>query len=465
VISLSNDDTVKIWDLTGGEMLHTITIGDQSGWQRNIELFPNGKHFTFLTNENGVKIWDVENGEPIVSLSGEVQISNPLSITPDGAQVITSSTNHSIVVFNARDGKQEYVLEGHTQRITNLAVTSDGDRLISTSEDNKIKVWNLKRKTLLHTFLGHTENISALALTPDDKYLISGSDDKSIRVWNIATGSIVHTLEGHVGSIKTVGVINKGQTIVSASDGGTIRVWGLKTGKLLNKFKSPPVGYSAISKSSQGANLIFGIGPELSELPIRIWDLTSGEEVTPLPGHSIVGFISQIVVSPDGHFAISTAEHIHGTNIKLWSLEDMKLRHIFQGHEQEVQNIMFTPDGNKIITSSKDNSLRVWSVKTGNEVACFTGEGSISSFDIMPDSQNIVAGDAGGNVHFLKLENVKSGHPITTAHKDAAEALSVHCPLCASSFHIQDSDLGSFITCPECGEEIKLNPFTIDISD
>src|ERR1700712_2647101 len=35
------------------------------------------------------------------------------------------------------------------------------------------------------------------------------------------------------------------------------------------------------------------------------------------------------------------------------------------GHSSKIQNLIFTPDGSKIISVSEDKTLRIWNVSTG----------------------------------------------------------------------------------------------------
>jgi WD40 repeat protein len=53
-----------------------------------------------------------------------------------------------------------------------------------------------------------------------------------------------------------------------------------------------------------------------------------------------------------------------------------------------------------------DNTLKVWDLSDGRVLAGFDCEGVLLACAITSDRQTIVAGDAGGGVHFLRLEGV-----------------------------------------------------------
>ena len=64
-----------------------------------------------------------------------------------------------------------------------------------------------------------------------------------------------------------------------------------------------------------------------------------------------------------------------------------------------------TPDGNRAVSASDDKTLKVWDLDSGAVVVIFAADGSVLTCTVAPDGVTIVAGDALGRVHFLRLEN------------------------------------------------------------
>jgi WD40 repeat protein len=58
-----------------------------------------------------------------------------------------------------------------------------------------------------------------------------------------------------------------------------------------------------------------------------------------------------------------------------------------------------------------DQTLRVWDLESGEEIATFTGEAHMTSCAITPDGQTIIAGDRKGRVHFLQLVETDQTKP------------------------------------------------------
>jgi tetratricopeptide (TPR) repeat protein len=68
--------------------------------------------------------------------------------------------------------------------------------------------------------------------------------------------------------------------------------------------------------------------------------------------------------------------------------------------------VAIAPDGKTAISASEDRTLKIWDLLTGKEVASFSGEGAFDCCAFAPDGVTVVAGDASGRVHFLRLEGM-----------------------------------------------------------
>lgn len=62
-----------------------------------------------------------------------------------------------------------------------------------------------------------------------------------------------------------------------------------------------------------------------------------------------------------------------------------------EGHTKAVYGVAFAPDGKRIVTASKDNTVRVWDAATGKELLKLEGHtGSLIGVAFAPDGQRIV---------------------------------------------------------------------------
>jgi WD40 repeat protein len=80
--------------------------------------------------------------------------------------------------------------------------------------------------------------------------------------------------------------------------------------------------------------------------------------------------VYSIAFSPDGKYLASSSKD---KTVKLWSLESKKEITTLQGHSSEVNSIAFSPDGKYLASGSADNTVKLWSVEPQKEVTTLQG--------------------------------------------------------------------------------------------
>ena len=86
----------------------------------------------------------------------------------------------------------------------------------------------------------------------------------------------------------------------------------------------------------------------------------------------------------------------------MWDLETGAELRTLAGHTISVHAESVCGEGRRAISASMDNTLKVWDLEKGEEVATFHAGAPVLSFAISGRSR-IVAGDRLGRVHFLEL--------------------------------------------------------------
>ncbi|NMG58853.1 hypothetical protein E1H12_10030 [Geitlerinema sp. P-1104] len=83
------------------------------------------------------------------------------------------------------------------------------------------------------------------------------------------------------------------------------------------------------------------------------------------------------------------------------------LREAMGGQSNGVEAVAIAPDGKRAVSASEDNTLKLWDLATGKELATFTGEAGMLSCAVAADGVTVAAGDKAGVVHFLRLEGLR----------------------------------------------------------
>jgi len=121
-----------------------------------------------------------------------------------------------------------------------------------------------------------------------------------------------------------------------------------------------------------------------------------------LTGHTDT--VWAIAVSPDGQTLVSSSGD---KTIKLWNLDTGQLLHTLSGHSDTVRSISLSADGRTLASGSGDKTIKLWNLETGkllNTIA--SNSGPVWSVAITSDGQTLVSGGEDGAI---KLWNLQTG--------------------------------------------------------
>jgi WD40 repeat protein len=108
----------------------------------------------------------------------------------------------------------------------------------------------------------------------------------------------------------------------------------------------------------------------------------------------------------DAPYAISSSTD---NTLKVWNLKTAQELLTITGNSNGANDVVMTPDGKYLVShTSYDNTLHVWELETQDVIASFCGESTLTCCAVAPDGLTIVAGEASGRVHFLRLEGMET---------------------------------------------------------
>jgi WD40 repeat protein/uncharacterized caspase-like protein len=162
---------------------------------------------------------------------------------------------------------------------------------------------------------------------------------------------------------------------------------------------------------------LFASGSEDST--IKLYEATNGREIRTLRGHEKQ--VYQVAFSPDGELLASASED--GT-VRVWKVRTGEPIHILSGHGGPVTSVAFSVSG-VLASGGWDGNARLWNVVTGKEIRALRGRnGYVTAVAFSGTDGNLLA--TGGMDNQIRLWNVRTGLLLHTlqGHEGVINALS-----------------------------------------
>jgi WD40 repeat protein len=399
-VSGSDDGSIRVWKAATGQLL--LILDGHKEPVLHVAFSPLGDRIVSISEDRTLRVWDVERG---IEIAHHTDLpAKKVAFSSDGKAIIVALDDDSLLVWN--DGNvriHSHSVEGpscidldsiqfsssgftirdraweqhrssshdmnpdYIRLVYNRCMAAGGSILKPSFRQDLAPIvgvqgcWGSIPDDELQKFRLRAEKITCVAFSPDGSWLAAGAGDqgdRSIRIWDVGTGETICCLRGHDDDVRSVAFSPDSRRVISRSS-GWIYLWSIENGIELWRFKSR--------------------------------------------------YGNCVAYSPDGRrFAIDS-----GQDIQVWDAECRLLLQCFRGHENDVQALTFSTDGQILASASSgdfvsdnpDASVRLWSVDSGAELKCFrTGSDAITCIAFEPDNSAIIAGYKNERVCVWSLE-------------------------------------------------------------
>ena len=280
---------------------------------------------------------------------------NTASFSPDGKYIVTSSDDFTARVWEKASGRLLYSLDGHKKEISSAIFSPDGSRIITTSTNDSARIWNAKTGVFINVLHDKAGINPGVAYSTDGKYILSvgslaGYDPLTANLWDVNTGKLIYKFE-HSKSVKAARFSGDGEKIITSSTDNTVKIWRVLTGTLLADLKGHTDEVMNVSFSDDG-KLALTVSKDKTA---KIWNADNGILITTIKEKYA---LSLGCFSPDSKTIVTVPDYPEITlgkgSMKAWDAQTGRLLFEFKKHKNEITDILFIDNGDKLLSASYD---------------------------------------------------------------------------------------------------------------
>jgi len=223
LVSVSLDQTAKIWNVASGKLVHSEELN--LGKQFVAALAPGNQPLLAGASGNRVRLWNYESGALLKSFEANDSAISTLAFTPDGKLLVIGTTKGVIRVMDVAAWKVARIIDMDSP-VHSLAASSE--RIVVGYADGTLNLLSLGEPTSIPEIKGHRGAVSALVFSPKGEYFASGSTDGAVKVWDSDSLKSLYTLAGPTAQVVSIVFSADGKHVAVVDANGAVDCWHIR---------------------------------------------------------------------------------------------------------------------------------------------------------------------------------------------------------------------------------------------
>ncbi|MEX0728923.1 MAG: WD40 repeat domain-containing protein, partial [Planctomycetaceae bacterium] len=394
VATAAADGTIKLWKPNEEPRV----LSGHSGAVLAVAFSPDGASVISGGADATVRRWNVTDGALANTYSGHGGQVTSVAVSKDSTQIISTSLDKTVRIWTAASGEAKVFTLASPILAADFA--SDPQRIATTGEDLIVRIWDVATARELQRFPAAKSALKAIRMTKTQPGYVAAGVDGTLISSAISAETIVLADEIRVHDLA---VTPDGAHVATCGEDKLAKLWNMN-GELVRSFAGSATALRHVAVRADGLQIAAGGDPLFTQPNVLIWNLADAAAVRTITAPAAVMGLS---ATSDGHWLISCADK----KLRIYSGEDgalleeltapavvgetalasdlpliigagtdnsgyimsRSLRGVFKGHTGSVTSVQWTPDGERFLSASIDQSMKLWSANTGKEIQIFAG--------------------------------------------------------------------------------------------
>jgi len=353
VLTASNDQTVKLWDIASGKLLRSF-VGHKS-WITAMDITPDGKYVITGSRDKQMIMYDLSTGKAIKTFDsfekGKEHGISAIKIFPDGKTFLAGSANCNVVQrFDIATGQVLFTMkkmhnEGQSLNgILDISISQDGKTMATCARwNNDIKLWDIEKQKNIATLV-HSDLVFCVSLSHNGKFVASAGKDDAMRIWEVQTKKEVYNYPLKNSSAFRLAFSNDDKLLIAGVGSGNnsnIYLWNVDSKELVKKIKQEKFECE-IALSPDSKSVLIGSSDKIPAL----WDINTAEPIQYFTGKISSVFNAYFIPTTDTFFIVNGSRQLI-----FWDLRQcrpIEINNLYKGDEWSYYAI--TPDKKWLIS-------------------------------------------------------------------------------------------------------------------
>ncbi len=438
IATAGHDRTVVVREMPGGKVIRRLTGPEDR--VVSVAFSPDGQRIAAGSADGTLRVWNVADGLETLQIGTGDSICSgavcSIAFSHDGGRLV-SIANENAVTWHAVTG--ESLARLHHQH--SATFSADGQALIASSMwDQGASVWDMGEESQVNQTanlplrllrgpapisdapgdLGALQSppprsraadpplppmgpvsvpdefmfvqggaVHGLAFSPNGKYVATGGQDCSFRLWDAAGRLLRAWATGYRAEVLAFSA--DGETLAVATDWGEVYLLDCTTGRRRAAFKHDNDTAQAIALSPDGSVILVGY-----ESGLAAYHVADGRHESPI---QLDAQALHWAICPRGNRGAVAGNK---NDVAIFDLATGQRLHRLEAHTNEVLGLAISDDGSRLASCSKDGTVGVWDVASGQEVLTLSTRDTCCA--LTPDGRVLATGEGRGGIQLWEMQ-------------------------------------------------------------